>query len=213
MPLPLSADKARVFRITHIDNLACILRDGLCCRSSGYFDPNYRNIGNPDLINRRASRSVPIPPGGTLDDYVPFYFTSRSPMLLNIKTGKGVAPVAMRDIVIMIASLRALAGNGVQFVYTDRHAYLAKAHFSSDVTELATRIDWRILQESDFKYDSQDLGKMERYQAEALIYKRLPFDEIAGILAYDDAQMRQIKSSIEAAGYSTPVMVDPRFFF
>jgi hypothetical protein len=116
MPLPLTADKAWVFRITHVDNLESILRNGLCCRSSGYFDPNYRNIGNPELIGKRASRRVPSPPGGTLDDYVTFYFTSRSPMLLNIKTGKGVTPVPMEDIMVLVASLRAIAASGVPYV-------------------------------------------------------------------------------------------------
>lgn len=213
MPLPLSADKAWIFRISHVDNLEWILRNGVCCRSSGHFDPNYRNIGNPDLISKRASRHVPIPPGGTLDDYVPFYFTSRSPMLLNIKTGKGVTPVSMREIIILVASLRTIAESGVQFVFTDRHAYLVNAHFSSDVTELATRIDWKILQDSDFKYDPHRLEKMERYQAEALVYKKLPFDHLAGVLAYDDTQMARIGSSIQAAGYSVPVKIDRRFFF
>jgi hypothetical protein len=213
MPLQLSADKAWIFRISHIDNLEWILRNGLCCRSSGHFDPNYRNIGNLELINKRASRDVPIPPGGTLDDYVPFYFTSRSPMLLNIKTGKGVPAVPMEEILILVTSLPTLAEKGVRFVFTDRHAYLKIAHFSSDLSELATRIDWTILQNSDFKYDAQDMGKMERYQAEALVYKTLPFDHIVGVLAYDDEQMARIRSLIESAGYSTPVKVNRRFFF
>jgi hypothetical protein len=97
--------------------------------------------------------------------------------------------------------------------FTDRHAYLLKAHFSSDLSELETRIDWTVLRNSDFRYDPQDLGKMERYQAEALVHMRLPFDLIAGVLAYDDNQRARIESSIRAAGYSTTVTVDRRFFF
>lgn len=60
-------------------------------------DPNFVTIGNPDLIDKRARRAVPLPPGGTLSDYVPFYFTPKSPMLLNIKTGfKGMKAAAER---------------------------------------------------------------------------------------------------------------------
>ena len=51
--------------------------------------PIIRNIGNPDLIDKRSRRVVPIPPGGTLSDYVPFYFTPFSIMMFNIKTGYG----------------------------------------------------------------------------------------------------------------------------
>jgi len=64
----------------------------VCTRANGtLYDPNYRNIGNPDLIDKRSRRVVPIPPGGTLSDYVPFYFTPFSMMMYNIKTGYGVS--------------------------------------------------------------------------------------------------------------------------
>ena len=127
-------DKARIFRITHIDNVPWILAHGLACRSSGLFDPHYRNIGNPELIEKRTAREVPIPPGGTLSDYVPFYFTSRSPMLLNIKTGRNVPAVPMRDIVVLVTTLPHLEAQGISFVFTDQHAYLVAAHFSSDLS-------------------------------------------------------------------------------
>src|SRR3990172_2291633 len=106
----LNFEKALIFRITHIENVAWILENGLHCRSSGVRDPDYREIGNPDLISKRAHREVPIPPGGTLSDYIPFYFTPFSPMMLNIKTGySGMKQTPMPDIVIFGSSLRVLA--------------------------------------------------------------------------------------------------------
>ena len=101
----LTPEKALVFRITHIDNVAWIFAIGLHCRNSRTNDPNYHEIGNPDLIAKRAHRVVPIPPGGTLSDYIPFYFTPYSPMLLNIKTGhNGMTKTPMPDIVILAFS-------------------------------------------------------------------------------------------------------------
>jgi hypothetical protein len=101
----LTPDKAWIFRITHIDNVPWLLTKGVHCRNSGRVALNYREIGNPDLIGKRAHRVVPIPPGGTLSDYVPFYFTPHSPMLLNIKTGYGgMRKTPMSDIVILVSS-------------------------------------------------------------------------------------------------------------
>ncbi len=71
----LNSDKALIFRIVHCDNLPWILENGLHAKNGGKLDPTFRNIGNPDLIDKRSRRIVPIPPGGTLSDYVPFYFT------------------------------------------------------------------------------------------------------------------------------------------
>jgi hypothetical protein len=212
MPLPLTPEKALIFRITHVDNLQWLLEHGVCCRSSEHYDPQYRNIGNIDLIEKRSRREVPIEPGGTLSDYVPFYFTSRSPMLLNIKSGRGVVPVPMREILVLVASLHAVAAAGVPYVFTDRHANLQAAHFSSDLDDLA-RIDWTILQHSDFKRDPDDLGKMERYQAEALVHQRLPFEQIRALLVYDETQQSHLAALVKAAGRETPVIVERRFFF
>lgn len=73
----------------------------------------------------------------------------------------------MRDIVILVSSLHELTQQGVPFLITDRHAYLETAQFWNDLTDLS-RLDWKILQARDFQRDPHDLGKFERYQAEAL---------------------------------------------
>ena len=64
-------------------------------------DPSYVSIGSQELIGKRLNRVVPIAPGGTFSDYVPFYFTPFSMMMLNIKTGwKGIIQRPNEDIVI-----------------------------------------------------------------------------------------------------------------
>jgi len=58
----LNPEKALIFRIMHIDNVPWLIDHGLHCRYSPDFDPNFRTIGNPELIERRRHRKVPIPP-------------------------------------------------------------------------------------------------------------------------------------------------------
>lgn len=81
----LNAENALIFRIVHRDNVIWLLENGLHARN-GTPCPNYRNIGNVDLIDKRSRRNVSVGPGGTLNDYVPFYFTPYSIMLYNIHT-------------------------------------------------------------------------------------------------------------------------------
>lgn len=107
--LDLSPAKALIFRITHRDNIPWILANGIHCRNSNRVDPNFVNIGNAELIHKRTSRQLMTPPYGTLSDYVPFYFTPRSIMLLNILTGyNGVRQRNREEIVFMVTSLRHL---------------------------------------------------------------------------------------------------------
>lgn len=85
----LNPQKALIFRIVHIENVPWILDYGMHCRNSNTFDQKYISIGSEELIVKRSHREVPESPGGTLTDYIPFYFTPYSIMLYNIKTGFG----------------------------------------------------------------------------------------------------------------------------
>lgn len=145
----LTPEKAYIFRITHIKNVPWILDNGLHCKNSEVQDPNFVNIGNADLITKRTHRTVNGHPSRTLADYVPFYFTPRSPMLYNIRTGYGGIPRRNNsEIVVFVTSLNKLKTNGVEFIYSDRHAYLTTASFFDDLGHLSC-IDWNILQNSD----------------------------------------------------------------
>jgi hypothetical protein len=210
MSKDLNPTKALIFRIMHRDNVPWALTNGLHCRSSKTHDPNYVNIGNVDLISKRNHRVVPIAPGGTLGDYVPFYFTPYSPMLYNIKTGRGVPKRPNDEIVIAVSSLHKLRKQSVPFAFTDRHAYLNAAQFSSDLARLDW-IDWTTLQQRDFQRDASD--KFERYQAEALIHRHLPIDGLFGIICYNDSVAEQFQKLVSSIGLTLQIATKPGFYF
>lgn len=209
----LTPQRAFIFRIVHRDNLPWILDNGLHCRNSPANDPNYVEIGNPDLIGKRNSRPVPIAPGGTLSDYIPFYFTPRSPMLLNIKTGyNGVRQRTNAEIVILVSSLHRLHELGHPFLFTNQHAYVQTAQFFADLARL-DQIDWPILQNSDFKRDVDDLGKFERYQAEALVRGVLPVTSLVGIACSDAEGVGRVTAQLAARHIVVPAASRPNWYF
>jgi hypothetical protein len=206
-------DKALIFRIIHKDNVPWVLINGLRCRNSEVVDVHYVSIGNVELIDRRSHRAVPHPPGGTLSDYVPFYFTPFSPMLYNIKTGYGgISKRPNSDIVILVSSLHKLRERKVPFIFTDRHAYLTTAVFYSDLADLS-RIDWHILQSRDFQRDPDDPGKFERYQAEALVHKHLPIDALLGMICYNDVVTSSLKAKLAERGLTMTIVARPSWYF
>jgi len=208
----LNPEKALIFRITHVSNVPWILANGLHCSNSDQSDPNYVQIGNVELIDRRATRVVPVPPGGTLSDYIPFYFTPYSPMLYNIKTGyNGITKRSMDEIAILVASLREVHRQGVPFVFTDRHAYLQTSEFPTNLDRL-DQIDWAQLQARDFRRDPDDPGKVERYQAEALIYRSLPMTGILGIIHHCQEERRKTEESCGTLNLSIRVLCEPRWY-
>lgn len=214
---PLSAiltpESALIFRIVHRDCIAWILENGLHCLSSSVRDPNYRTIGLPELIDRRKSRRVPLPPGGTLSDYVPFYFTPRSVMLMNVLTGRGVPPVPAEEIVVIVSSLPHLASLAIPFLFTNQHAYPPRAEFSGDLSRLPELVDWSILQRSDFRHDPEDPAKKERYQAEALVWSHLPVRGILGVCCSSEPGRHVLADQIQSRGLLIPAHVRRNWYF
>ena len=213
MSANLNPEKALIFRIVHRDNLPWILEHGLHARNGEMLDPKYRNIGNPDLIDRRSRRLVPIPPGGTLSDYVPFYFTPFSIMMFNIKTGYGgIKHVPNEEIAILVSSLHRVKQLEIPFVFTNQHAYPAAAEFFSDLSEL-DQIDWPLLQSRNFEHDPDDPGKKERYQAEALIWKHLPIHALLGVCCYNQAANSWIQSETARRKLEIETRMQPGWYF
>lgn len=213
MSKDLNPDKALIFRITHRDNVPWILGNGLCCRNSDKADQNFVNIGNLELIGKRQLRFVDVQPGGPLGDYIPFYFTPFTPMMYNIKTGRGGMKKRSNDeIVILISSLHKLVEVGVEFVFSDRHAYLQAAQFSSDLKDL-DRINWDMLQARDFRRDPDDPEKFERYQAEALVHRFMPADSLLGVVCYSGAVAEAVQQLLDERDMKLKIVVKPRWYF
>jgi hypothetical protein len=214
MSVNLNPEKALIFRIVHVENVPWILEQGgLSCRATPAQNPNYVNIGNPELIDKRARRHVPIPPAGTLSDYVPFYFTPFSIMMYNIKTGYGaITRRENRDIIIFVSSIHRLRELGLPFVFTNQHAYSVDADFYNRVEDLH-RIDWTLLQNRNFKTDDADPGKQLRYQAEALVYQRVPMEALLGIGCHNDDVKRSLELHPRLHGVQLPIKTVPTWYF
>jgi len=209
----INPTKALIFRITHRENVPWILQHRLHCRNGGGRDPKFVQIGNSDLIDKRQHRMVEIPPGGTLSDYIPFYFTPLSPMLYNIKSGwAGIRQRANDEIVMLVSSLHRLSQENVPFVFTDRHAYLLAAEMYSGMDHL-DKIDWKILQNRDFRRDPNDPEKVERYQAEALVYRMMPTTSLLGIACYTQNVADDLSKRAEGLKVALKVIVKQEWYF
>ncbi len=209
----LNPGKALIWRIVHRDNIPWILDNGLHCGNSASQNADWVNIGNPELIGKRAGHIVPVGKGGSLQDYVPFYFTPFSPMMMNIRSGRGGLKARdNEELVILVSSLHTVAERGLDFVFTDSHAYYNWANYYTDLDDLS-RIDWQILQTRDFRRDPDDPAKFERYQAEALVYHSLPLELIRGMVCYTDIIKQQLEGWLAQRDLVIPVHTREGWYF
>ncbi|WP_275423505.1 type II toxin-antitoxin system toxin DNA ADP-ribosyl transferase DarT [Snodgrassella communis] len=208
----LNPQKALIWRIVHMNNIPWILDNGLHSGKSNIQCENWISIGSAELIDKRASHPVPIFPNGYLNDYVPFYFTPFSPMLLNIKSGRGVQQRSNNEIVILVSSLFKIQELKLKYVFTDMHAYYKWATFYSNLEDLKN-IDWEILQRRDFSRDENDTAKFERYQAEALIHQHCPVNALLGIVCYNEQNEEDLNALLQQRKLKIPVYKRSGWYF
>lgn len=203
----------QIFRITHIHNLPFILQHGLYCQVAGFQDPGFKSIGYPTLIEYRKERVVPVPPGGTLHDYIPFYFWYKSPMLYVISKGNDpeVIPTPQADIVYIVSSIEALQVSGSRFVFTDRHAKLEYANFYSDPQDLA-QLNWDSIRTDDW---GRQFGpeRREMKMAECLVHNHLPREAIIGVAVMNEHAKSIVDTYLLEKQLQIPVKVKPNFYF
>ena len=209
----LTPEKALIFRVTHIENVAWILDHGLHCKASDLQDPNFVSIGNPDLIQKRRSQRVPTGPGDTLDNYIPFYFTPCSMMLYNLRTGwNDMIRRTPSELVFFVTSLRSLHAHGVPFVFTDRHAFMHLAKFLTSLDDLDD-LPWEHWRQRDFRRDPNDLERTERYQAEALVYRHLPTERMDAIACGATAAKTRVDQMVRNCDSRVEVIYRSDWFF
>ena len=201
-----------IYRITHVENVRWLLANGLHCANSRTADPNFVQIGLPELIQKRSARVVPIAPGGTLDDYIPFYFGTHSVMLYNIHTGYGVKQLRQQEMVYLVSSVQRLAANNIRFIFTDRHAYVANSNYFGDVVEL-DKLDWDLINGRDFKRDPDRPDKLDRRAAELLVHGHLPLDALSGIACYNNAVWQTIEAAANAIDVNVTVKGRQDWYF
>lgn len=209
----INPTKALIWRIVHRDNLPWILANGLHSGNSSTQSKNWVHIGNPELTSKRASHPVPIVPNGFLNDYVPFYFTPFSVMLKNIHGGRGGVKQRHNDeIVILVSSVHKIKNLGLDFVFTDSHAYYRWATYYNELKDL-DKIDWSLLQQRDFKRDADDPAKFERYQAEALVHESCPVDALLGIICYSEKTKTDIEKLLIERNMNLDVYARTGWYF
>lgn len=212
--MPATEKPTLIYRITHVRNVPWILTHGLHASTSDQQDPDFVAIGLRDLIERRAACPVRAAPGGTLADYVPFYFGTHSLMLYNIHTGYNVPKVVPADIVYLVSSVERATGLGLDLVLTDRHAKVANAnHFKLENGESLSRLDWPLIRGRDFSRDTRDPSKVERRAAECLIHRAVPLAALYGLACHTEARRQELLTMVEERDLTLTVVARPDWYF
>ena len=213
--MPIDIDKIGVFRIIPIQNLEYILRDGMHCKNAGKKDKGFVTIGSPEIISQRDTRTVKCYPKTVVNDYVPFYFSVRTPMLFNIITGHGVSANPQKDIIYIYCKLTELATEDFQWCYTNGNAAQAITKFYNELNDIENNVDWRSIRTNDFRDENEDgdEDRKRKKHAEFLVKDLVPVKYIKGIAVLNQTIKEQVESIIENFELTIDVKIKTEYYF
>lgn len=201
-------NKIYLFRMTHIENMPHILKNGITHVASTKQNQQYVSIGDAGLINTRYRFEMPN--GKKLGNYVPFYFGYRMPMLYVIQKGfNGVTLTAPENIVYCVSSVQKMIDIGIEFVFTDGHATNALSNFydKDEVERIADFLDFDAIKAL---YWNEELDLKRRKEAEFLVANDIPLSTILGYVVYNEAAKTRLTNWGIA---SEKIVVRPNYYF
>ncbi len=213
-PDPWSDGTTAIYHITHVDNLASLAADGClyCDTTCVDLDLGPVSIAYTDLKARRARFPVGVAAGGTLADYVPFYYAPRSPMLYVISRG-GVAGYdgGQEEIVHLVFRLEDMAEPG-QFVITDGHAATPMSTQYDELSGLDV-IDWDIMRETYWSDTDEDGDRKRRRQAEFLVHQRAPLSALDRVITMTDEVAERAQNALSTLESAPLVRVHRAWYY
>jgi hypothetical protein len=204
-----------MYHITHGRNLASIIKaGGLWCDAqlvAQSLDP--LGIAHQHIKERRKQRDVPCAAGGTLADYVPFYFAPRSPMLYAIHRGQVAGyDGGQTGVLHLVADVETVATSGCVWAFTEGHAEIAFTEFFTDLRFLSA-IDWAIMSETYWYDTDEDGDRKRRRQAEFLIHRFCAWTLITEIGVINQRVADRVRSMLEGAAHQPAVTVQPGWYY
>lgn len=203
-----------IIHMTHVGNLERILAAGEL-RATARLNASgtaFTNIAYSSIQAQRAGKVVPCGPGGSLHDYVPFYFTRRSPMLYTIHRGNVSCEGGQGALVHLVSNAQAVAASGLGYAFSDGHGIMAYSSFYDDLGHLG-EIDWDVIAASQWADTVEDGDRKRRKQAEFLVRDRFPISLLQGAVVQTQARADEVNSILQRLGQPLRVVVRTGWYY
>ncbi|MGW1145160.1 type II toxin-antitoxin system toxin DNA ADP-ribosyl transferase DarT [Streptomyces sp. NPDC002454] len=212
----LAPEDSFVYHFTHVRNVPSILEQGFlkCDRIVREEDSLQVECGDVQIKERRRSRKVESGPGGVVSDYVPFYFAPRSPMLYKINKGGVPSYASGQDpLVYLVTTPRRLLSVGCACVFSDGNCAADITVIREDMSQLASCVDWAVMQAERWNNTAEDPDRMRRRMAEYLAHQRVPVDAFERLAVRTDLRAAEVSRILETHGCPLDVLVRPSWYY
>jgi hypothetical protein len=195
------------YHITHLKNLASIMKKGLICRK--LLQPMaerglitfLEDISNQEIQAHRHEKRIPLFQEFTLHDYVPLFIVPNPPMLNALRH--------QRDNIIYLY-INLIVINHAQSVFTDGNAS-SDTNFFNQPSDLE-RLDWNILRSNEWKLIMGVKEYRRKRAAEVLVRRQVLPSEITCVSVYSSRARQEVLQILKIAQESRSVGIQPDLY-
>ena len=197
-----------VYHFTHLDNLPQILTNGLLSQNElSRLGKKHTSVAYNEIQGRRAALSVPCGPGGVVHDYVPFYFCTRSSMLLAVVNNK----IADQMFIIYLCFPLTIIEE-CPSVFTDAAANTSVAPSFYDNPENLESLNWQAIDSLKWRLDPEETNRQR--MAELIIHKTVDVAKLSQIVVWNKSVRDIVEQMYKEAGLSSPTIgYEPKHYF
>ena len=180
------------YHFTHIDNLESIIKNGLLCTNKkNELGISHYNVANKSIQGRRSEMEVICEDKksyGNVHDYIPFYFSTRNPMLLSIIHQKRVD---QPEIIFFGVKTEMIKSNN--FIFTDASANAgAPPNFYNDYQNL-NKLNWNIINAKKWSYTQNE----KRQKMAEVLIKNFNFSFVDHIVVFNKSYKDKVKAILD----------------
>ncbi|WP_199452427.1 MULTISPECIES: DarT ssDNA thymidine ADP-ribosyltransferase family protein [unclassified Marinobacter] len=203
MSIPQNLKGRYAYHFTLIDNLESIIESGLLCTNlKNERGISHENIAEYGIQGRRSAMLVPCSEGSCVHDYVPFYFSKKTPMQLGVINKKNVDQPLLIYFAIPIEIIEKKAG--VVFADASANTDVPPNFYDLSAVHMLNSLNWDAIDDKKWGCPSDEYRHQK--MAELLIPGEIKISEISYIVVWNERIKEEVEKIFTAKATQPPAI-------
>jgi len=232
-----------IFRQVCSRDLATFLADGEIRSKNHAVGQDCHQTSYQGIVERRGTEAFPLPHGGVVNDYVPFYFSPITSFAYTIHKGnvdlrspdgEVLGRATDDERIFFVAAIEKFECCDLTYCFSDiaLNSCAPMPKIATDLKELETHVHWNVFDEAPRTAHVQEIGyqgvcaffanqatpperqnRSQKRMAEFLVRDCLPLTYVSCIITKTTVMQASLQAVMDASDWEIPIYTKPGCYF
>lgn len=204
MTIPENLKGRYAYHFTLFDNLESIIDSGiLCTNQKNHLDISHENIAEEGIQGRRSTMPIPCSSGKVVHDYVPFYFSKKTPMQLGVINKKNIDQPLIIYFAVPIDVIEKI--EGVVFSDASANTDIPPNFYDSKDVALLESLNWEAIDSKKWGCPTEEFRHQK--MAELLIPNVVDMRTVAHLVVWNEWIKEEVVKVFKAKNKPIPKII------